>query len=73
MNFFIYIVLPAVVGRCCSQLVSNVDPSHLAKSLLAPRIPFYIYYIKEARYFLCHDESQDVLAVGVGLGTAEEE
>ena len=66
--FFFYIVLPAVVGRCCSQLASNVDPSHLAKSLLAPPIPFYIYYTKKLDIFLYHDEFQDVLAVGVGLG-----
>jgi len=52
---------------------SIADPTHLAKSLLAPPIPFYIYYIKEARYFLYHDESEDVLAVGVGLDTVEEE
>jgi len=29
--------------------------------------------MKEAGYVLCHDESQDVLAVGVGLDTGEEE
>ena len=73
MIFFIYIVLPAVVSRCCSQLASNVDPAHLANSLLAPPIPFYIYYIKETRYSLYHDEYHDVLAVGAGLDTAEEE
>ncbi len=55
--FFIYIVSPAVVGRCWSQLASNVDPPQLAKSLLAFPIPLYIYYIKEARYFVYHDES----------------
>ena len=57
-----------------SQLASIVDPVHLAKALLATPIPFYIiYYIKENRYFLYHDESQDVLAVGFGLDTAKEE
>jgi hypothetical protein len=57
----------------CSQLASNAEPSHLAKSLLAPPFLFYIYYIKESIYFLYHDESQDVIAVGVGFGAAEEE
>ena len=35
-------VLPAVVGRCCSQLASIVDLVQLSKSLLAHPIPFYV-------------------------------
>jgi hypothetical protein len=60
---------------CNSQLATRsiVDPVLLAKSLLAPLIPFYVYYIKETIYFLYHDESKDGLATGVGLDTAEEE
>ena len=55
-----------------SQFASTVDHAHLEKSLLATPIPFYIiYYVKETRHCLYHDESQNVLSVGVGLDTAK--
>jgi len=73
MIFFIYIVLPTVVGRCCMHLANIVDLARLAKPLLASPIQFYIYYIKEALYFLNHDKSYDVLAVSVNLAIVEEE
>jgi len=38
-------VLPAVVGRCGSQLASIVDPAPISKSLLTHPIPFYVKYI----------------------------
>jgi hypothetical protein len=72
--FTLFCPRSSAVAARNSELASIVDPAHLAKSLLAILVPFYIiYYIKETRYFLYHDESQDVLAVGAVLETVEEE
>ncbi len=74
-------ILFTLFGQLARSLLSLADVArsslasmtHLAKSLLAPHIPFYVSYIKDARYFLYHDESKDFLAAGVGFDTVEEE
>ena len=71
--FFVHIVLPAVVGRCCSKLACNVDPT-CPSSEVPPSNPhpiIFILYLSNYAFSIS-DELRDVLAAGVGLDIVEE-
>ena len=65
---FVNIVLPTVVGRSCSQLACNVDPT-CPSSEVPPSTPhpiLCILYLNNYAFSIS-DEPRDVLAAGVGL------